>query len=104
MQLHDTLKVCLLALASRHPENLIKSNRIVLGAQAFCSGCRTALEVIEWLQHTVPALLEENASLVIDAQRCEIYLTDRNEQLPGYSIHYQGKMPLHTEERCPEQA
>jgi hypothetical protein len=105
MYLHDNLHVCLLALANRYPNNLIESNRTVLGAQAFCPGCRTALEVIAWLQRTEPALLEKNAFLVvIDAQKCEIYLTGGDEQTPAYRIHCRGKMPLHTEESSLEQA
>jgi hypothetical protein len=98
MHLYDTLHVCLLALASRYPNNLIESNRVIVGDHAFCSGCRTAGEVVDWLQHTTPAMLEENAALLLNDQKCEIYLTDRDEQTPAYWIHCRGKMPAHTED------
>lgn len=100
MQLHDTLQVCLLALAIQHPKHLLRSNRTVLGDHAFCSHCQTTSEVITWLQQRDPGLLEKNAHLVIDAQQCAIYLTESTEKLPAYWIHCRGKMPTHTEERC----
>jgi hypothetical protein len=98
MHLYDKLQVCLLALVSRYPDNLIEGNRMLLGPQAFCPGCRTTSDVLAWLQHTEPALLEEIAHLVINAQKCEIYLTGRSEQAPAFWIHCRGKLPLRTEE------
>ena len=103
MYLHDKLRVCLLALANRYHENLIESNSDILSAHAFCPGCRTALDTLAWLQRREPALLEEMAFLVIDAQKCEIYLPDRDGQRPAYWIHCRGKMPLTTEEQSLEQ-
>jgi hypothetical protein len=94
MYLHDKLRICLLALASRYPENLVESNTAILSGQAFCPGCRTVPDVLAWLQRAEPALLEEMASLVIDEQKCEIYLPDRHGQQPAYWIHCRGKMPL----------
>ena len=104
MYLHDKLRVCLLAIVSRYPENLIERNRTILSAQAFCPGCRTALDTLDWLQRTEPTLLEEMAHLVIDAQKCEIYLPDRDAQKPAYWIHCRGKLPLSAEEQNPERA
>ena len=104
MYLHDKLRVCLLALANRYPENLIESNSTILIDQAFCPGCQTALDTLAWLQRIDPGLLEERASLVIDAQKCEIYLPGRDEQKPAYWIHCRGKIPLQTKEPSFERA
>ncbi|GHO48730.1 hypothetical protein KSX_68930 [Ktedonospora formicarum] len=100
MHLHDTLQVCLYALASWQPKHLLKSNHPILGDVAFCSHCQTTSEVITWLQQKAPAFLDKQALLVIDAQQSAIYLADVSEKLPAYWIHYRGKMPAHTDECC----
>lgn len=100
MQLHDTLQVCLLALASWYPKHLLRSNRTILGDPAFCPDCQTTSEVMAWLQQREPGFLEKNAHLVIDAQQCAIYLIESSEKIPAYWIHCRGKMPTQTEERC----
>jgi hypothetical protein len=98
MYLHDKLRVCLMALANRYPDSLIESNSAILSPQAVCPGCRTVLDTLAWLRRTQPALLERAATLVIDTQKCEIYLADNDEQGPAYWIHCRGKLPLPTEE------
>lgn len=94
MQLHDTLQVCLLALASRYPKHLLRSNRLLLGDQTFCPHCQTTVEVMAWLQQREPAFLEKRAHLVIDAQQCAIYVAGTAEKMPAYWVHCRGKMPV----------
>lgn len=98
MQLHDTLQVCLLALASWQPKHLLKSNRPILGDLAFCPHCQTTAEAIAWIQQKEPTFLDKQARLVIDAQQSAIYLTGASKKVPAYWIHYRGKMPAHTGE------
>jgi hypothetical protein len=102
MFLHDNLRICLLALASRYPTNLIESNGAILSDHTFCPGCRTALDTLKWLQRADPALLEERATLIINAQKCEIFLPNYNEQRPAYWIHCRGRLPQHSEKRYAE--
>jgi hypothetical protein len=97
MHLHDKLHICLLALESRYPENIVVLNREALGPYEFCEERWTALEVIELLEQTMPHLLEARAHLIIDGQRCEIDLPfESGEEQPVLWIFCRGRMPAHT--------
>ncbi|HZO75005.1 MAG TPA: hypothetical protein VFB60_22550 [Ktedonobacteraceae bacterium] len=93
MQLHDTLQVCLLALASRYPEHTVDINEIVLGHQKWGAEGWTSEGIIDLFEKTCPVLLQEMARLFIDIQRCEIYLPKYAERVPAFLIHCRGKIP-----------
>ncbi|GHO66267.1 hypothetical protein KSC_051590 [Ktedonobacter sp. SOSP1-52] len=93
MDLQDSLRVCLHALQSRYPANLVEVNKAVLGERSFRLRYRSTEDVMAWLQQTEPALLEEQAHLVIEAQQCVIYLPSRSEQIPAFWLRHRGKMP-----------
>ncbi|GHO42419.1 hypothetical protein KSX_05820 [Ktedonospora formicarum] len=77
---------------------------MALGDSAFCPDCQTTSEVITWLQQREPTILEKKAHLVVNAQKCAIYLTDPSETVPLYWIHCRGKLPVRTEERSTQAA
>lgn len=93
MRLEDRLQVCLLSLASRYPKHVVDMNEAVLGSQ--CFGCKgwLALDMIELLEQTEPELLQAMSRLVVDCQRCEIYLTDCSEITPAFTVHCRGIIP-----------
>lgn len=93
MQLNDTLQVCLLALASRYPEHTVDINEIVLGPQKWGAKGWTSEGIIDLFEQTQPTLLQAMARLVIDIQRCEIYLPRQAEFIPAFLIHCRGKIP-----------
>lgn len=93
MQLNDTLQVCLLALASRYPEHTVDINEIVLGHQEWGYEGWTTEGIIDLFEKTRPALLQAMARLIIDIQRCEIYLPKQAEHIPAFLIHCRGKIP-----------
>ena len=93
MYLNDRLQVCLLALASRHPDHVVDINEAVLGSQNLGAAGWTALDIIELLEHVKPDLLQAAARLVVDTQKSEIYLLDHSEKIPAIYVHCRGRIP-----------
>jgi hypothetical protein len=93
MYLHDNLRVCLLALASRYPSHVIDINEAVLGQQKFAAKGWSADEIIEQFERSTPLLLEHRADLTIDECRCVIHLPAYSEELPAFWLHCRGKLP-----------
>jgi hypothetical protein len=93
MYLHDSLQICLLALASRYPDHIIDINEAVLGRQMF--GCQgwTADEVIALFKDQAPHLLHKKARMMIDQCRCVIHLPEYSEEQPAFWLHCRGKLP-----------
>lgn len=102
MELQDSLRVCLHAVENRYPDNLVEVNKAILGERVFQFRYRSTGDVMAWLKQTEPALLEELAHLVIDAQRCEIYLPNRSEQIPAFWLRHRGKIPDREEKNIPQ--
>lgn len=94
MQLEDRLQVCLLSLVSRYPDHVVDMNEAVLGSQRFGAENWFALDLIELLEQTRPEILQAMARLVVDPQRCEIYLLDHTDVIPAFLVHCRGKIPL----------
>lgn len=93
MELYDTLQVCLLALVSRYPGHVVDINEDILGSQELGSAGWFALDMIEHLELTHSDLLEATAHMVVNTQKCEIYLLEYNEEMPAFVIHCRGKIP-----------
>ncbi len=74
MRLHERLRLCLLALASRYPQSVLDINESVLKSQCIKTEGWTPLEMIEQLEITAPQLLDAQACLVVDQQKSELYL------------------------------
>lgn len=90
MKLHEMLKICLLALASRYPESVVEINKALPGSQTFCVEACTPVEMLELLQIHVPRLLRVPACLVIDAGQSAIYLVEQSQQVPAFWV-YRGR-------------
>ena len=90
MKLNEKLKICLLALESRHPKSLVEINEAVLGHLSFLPGARTPSVAVELLEINAQHLLHAPACLVIDAQRCEIYLVEQSQETPAFWIYCEG--------------
>jgi hypothetical protein len=93
MQLNELLKICLLALASRYPDSVVEINEAVLGQQSYRSEACSPLRLIELLQINAPQVLISPASVVIDAQKSEIYLIEQSEEIPAFWIYCEGFLP-----------
>ena len=106
MYLHDNLRNCLLALASRYPYHVIDFNNAVLGQQIFApwnwaaneimeAWGWTADEIIDMFDQYMPHLLQMRADLTIDQDRCVIHLPEYSVELPAFWLHCRGKFPPH---------
>lgn len=95
MYLHDNLRNCLLALASRYPRHVIDINKDVLGAQTFALWGWLADEIIEMFERYEPHLLQIRADLTIDQDRCVIHLPAFSAEVPAFWLHCRGKLPPH---------
>jgi hypothetical protein len=95
MYLHDNLRICLLALASRYTHHSIDINEAVLGQQTFDSQGWAADEIIELFERHAPHILEKMAHLTIDQGICAIHLPEYSEELPAFWLHCRGKLPPH---------
>jgi hypothetical protein len=87
LRLTENVRICLLALASRYPRHLVDINEAVLGPQGLGADGWRAEDLIEWLQTTVPELLQAPARLEVTLQRKGIYLLDRSEEAPAFWVH-----------------
>ena len=97
MKLNEKLKICLLALESRHPKSLVEINEAVLGHLSFLPGACPLSGAVEVLEINAPHLLHKPACLVIDAQRSEIYLVEQTQEVPAFWIFCEGCPPSHLE-------
>lgn len=87
LRLTEKVQICLLALASRYPHHLVDINEAVLGHQGLGAEGWRAEDLIEWLQHTAPQLLQAKACLEVTSQRKGIYLLERSEAIPAFWVH-----------------
>ncbi len=90
MKLHENLQLCLLALASRYPDDTVEINEAIfdiLDLHSFTVGGLTPSEMIEVLLRTNPHLLQTEACVVVSAQESTIYLLDCSEKIPAFWIH-----------------
>jgi hypothetical protein len=91
MRLNETLKNCLLALASRYPKSLVDVNQDMPGqhsllVEAWPPPC-SPIVMIELLQAHAPETLASPACLVIDGQNHAIYLLEQWQERPAFWIH-----------------
>jgi hypothetical protein len=93
MQLEDKLRICLLALESRYPEHVVSINTSLLGAHHNGACCWSASDMLEYLEHAAPMLLDEMALLIVNVQQSDIYLVSRSEEIPALVVHCQGRVP-----------
>ncbi len=94
MQLDSTLRICLLSLDSRYPENKIDLNDLVLGPH-YGPAERwhlNAIETINLLQKIEPVLLNAPARLLVDSHRSEVYLVERSMKEPAIHISLSGRV------------
>ncbi len=96
MELHDTLRICLLAVESRYPDHSIQINMPLFDPLDVCSDCWTVQEFIALLEDRAPPLLLESVHLVIDGQASVIYLAEGADQIPALWLHCYGKRPPRT--------
>ncbi len=87
LQLNESLQICLLALDSRYPRNIVDINEEVLGPQSLGAEGWTASDIIELFQNTAPQMLQAKARVVVNAQRRGIYLIELSEEKPALRIH-----------------
>ena len=87
LRLNESLRICLLAFASRYPHHLIDINEAVLGPQQLGAEGWRAEDLIELLQSTAPEMLHEEARLEVNVQRRGLYLPGRSEQTPAFWLH-----------------
>jgi hypothetical protein len=99
MKLNEKLKICLLALESRHPSSLVEINEAMLGHLSFLPGACSPSDVVELLEINAPDLLHTLACLIIDAQKSEIYLVEQSQEEPAFWIYCEGCPPPHREEQ-----
>ncbi len=104
MQLHESLRLCLLSLVSRYPHCSLDMNEAVLGAQRVPSEGWTSSGLIEYFQDMMPEVLEEQALLVLGVQGNATYLLGRSRDTPAMRVHRPANThPLfEEEERLPE--
>lgn len=93
MELNDILRVCLLALDSRYPIHSINVHASLLKTFAGEREGWRAEEIIRWLEEIDPALLEQPATLHIDASTSAIYVPASVQQEPAFYLHCQGHIP-----------
>jgi hypothetical protein len=91
MRLNETLKNCLLALASRYPKSLVDVYQDMPGqhgllVEAGPPPC-SPIVMIELLQVHAPQELAAPARLVIDGQNHAIYLLEQLQERPVFWIH-----------------
>jgi hypothetical protein len=87
LRLTESLRICLLALASRYPDHIIDINEQVLGPQSLGTSGWRASDLIELFQSTAPEVLQAQARLEVNSQGKGIYLLEQSEQTPALWIH-----------------
>jgi len=91
LRLNETLKNCLLALASRYPKSMVEVNQDMPGlhgllVEAWPPPCSPVV-MIELLQAYAPEMPASPACLVIDGQNHAIYLLEQLQERPAFRIH-----------------
>lgn len=99
MKLHEILKICLLALASRYPESVVEINEAVCSRQSFWAEACTPLRLLELLQGNAPELLQAPACVEVDAAESVIYLVEKSEETPAFWIYCGGCTPSQRKKR-----
>jgi hypothetical protein len=95
MKLHENLQLCLLALASRFPDDIVEIDETILNLHNCATDGLTPLQMIEVLHRTNPRLLQMEACLVMDAQESTIYLPYCSERMPAFWIHCPASVSSH---------
>jgi hypothetical protein len=93
MELHEMLKLCLLALDSRFPESIIEVNGTLLGHPGFWGEACPPTAMLEVLRLHAPELLLAPACLVIVQGQSAIYLAERLEREPAFWVYCEGCTP-----------
>jgi hypothetical protein len=93
MELHEMLKLCLLALESRYPESVVEVNETLLGHPSFWGEACAPTAVLEALRLHAPQLFLAPARLVIDQGQSAIYLVERSEREPAFWVYCGGCTP-----------
>ena len=94
MYLNDTLRICLLSLASRYPIHTVDFDDGVMPLPEIETRGWMAQEMIEFLDAYEPLLLQAPAFLLVDECNCEIFLPMYSEDQPAIHIHCRGKIPV----------
>ncbi len=87
MQLHESLRLCLLSLESRYPHCSLEMNEAILGSQGVHTDGWTSGELLVYFQRTMPEMLQTPALLELDQQTSAIYLLDRSSSDPAIRVH-----------------
>src|SRR5258708_16411507 len=95
MKLHENLRLCLLALASRFPDNLVEIEEVILDLHISAPDGLTPQDMIGALYRTNPQLLQTEACLVMNAPASAIYLLASSEQMPAFWIHSPASVSSH---------
>jgi hypothetical protein len=95
MKLHENLQLCLLALASRFPDDIVEVDEAVLDLHISAPDGLTPQDMIEVLYRTNPQLLQTEACLVMNAQESTIYLLACSERMPAFWIHCPASVSSH---------
>jgi hypothetical protein len=95
MKLHENLRLCLLALASRFPDDLVEIDEAVLDLHIYAPDGLTPQDMIGVLYRINPQLLQTEACLVMNAQESTIYLLDCSERMPAFWIHSPASVSSH---------
>jgi hypothetical protein len=95
MKLHENLQLCLLALASRFPDDIVEVDEAILDLHIYAPDGLTPLDMIGVLHRTNPQLLQTEACLVMNAEESSIYLPDRSERMPAFCIHCPAAVSSH---------
>jgi hypothetical protein len=93
MELHEMLKLCLLALDSRCPESVVEVNETLLGHPGFGGEACVPTAMLELLCLHAPELLLTPACLMIDQGQGAIYLVERSEREPAFWVSCGGCTP-----------
>ena len=108
LKLDESLKICLLAVASQYPDSLAEINKDVLEYSDLWEGICTIEQTLEHLQVHAPHLLQVHAPhllqaparLLIDEEQAisAIYLVNCSEEIPFMQLYcgrYHGRPYLH---------
>ncbi|GHO71866.1 hypothetical protein KSC_107580 [Ktedonobacter sp. SOSP1-52] len=100
MTLYEPLNICLLATEHRYPQHIMEFNEDVLSPIECETKGWNAVEMLNFLEDSWPALLEAMALLVVDGQQSTIYIPTYSKCKPAFQVHLRGHIPAqlyHTE-------
>lgn len=87
MQLHETLHNCLMAVASRYPQDSVDIDEDVWRQQGAKLHAQTPLALLRELQHSAPQFLSLAARVECEASTCHICVVDLSEERPAFRFH-----------------